>query len=137
MSKLIWNIGAFIIMYAIGTILGFAAYLLISPLAMILTMFTVMPAVCVFLIYWYLRKTAAAFQRVWREVLIIVVTWIVLSFGFDAMMYILIVPKIMKAPPNWRFFIEQSPWIWYCYAMLFLCGFVAGLLYRKYPRRTS
>jgi len=137
MRKLILSIGTFIILYIIGTIVGFAAFLLISPLAMIISMFTVMPVICIFLIYWYLRRIAASPNHIGREVLIIIVTWMVLSFSFDALMYILIVPTIMKAPPHWQFFIEQSPWIWFCYAMLFVCGYAARWLYLKRPASPS
>jgi hypothetical protein len=131
MKKLGWNITAFLIMYIIATIIGFAAFFLISLAAMWLTVFILMPFVCVYLIYWYLVKIKSTIENTWRNVLILILVWIMLSFSFDALTYIFIVPKIYNIPPNWKFFIQQSPWIWICYLVLFIPGYLAGLIYLR------
>ncbi len=40
-------------------------------------------------------------------------------------MYIFLIPYLARSPRNWSFFMDQSPWIWLCYAVLLLSGLAA------------
>ncbi len=131
MHKIRWNIAAFLLMYLIATVLGFATYIFVNSLTMIICVFTIMPVVSTFLIYWYLCKISVDEKRLRRDVFILIFVWITLSFGFDAVTYILIVPTILNMPPHWSFFVEQSPWIWISYLALIVSSLAAKWLYSK------
>src|SRR5258708_469916 len=77
-----WIVGTFLAMYLIATILGFATYLLLSPLAMWISVFTVMPFLSTLLIYVYLRRMKFSRGASLRESLVVPAAWIVLPFGF-------------------------------------------------------
>src|SRR5437879_5110246 len=75
----IWRIvGSFAAMYVVATILGFATYLLISPAAMWISIFTLMPAVSAWLIYLYLRKMRFAPEASLAEYANLLLVWICL-----------------------------------------------------------
>jgi hypothetical protein len=120
----------FFAMYGIATVLGFTTFLLISPTAMWIAVFTVMPAVATLLICGYLRWLGCPSGQCRRETAVVVAIWIALSFLLDAATYILVVPAFAHRPRNTTFFIDQSPWIWLSYAVLIGCGFAAERLYR-------
>ena len=106
-----WIVGTFLAMYLIATILGFATYLLLSPLAMWISVFTVMPVLSALLIYVSLRRMKFSQGAILRESLVVTAAWIVLSFGLDAVVYIVIILLLSHVAPNWTFFRDQSPWI--------------------------
>jgi hypothetical protein len=125
----------FFAMYLIATVLGFATYLFISPLAMWVSVFTVMPVVSALLVFWYLIQIRCGLKDGLREAMIVVAIWIALSFTLDAVTYIFIVPFVAHNQRNWTFFIDQSPWIWLSYAVLFSSGAAANWLYRCHRQR--
>jgi hypothetical protein len=128
----IWRIvGSFAAMYLVATIVGFATYLLISPAAMWISVFTLMPAVSAWLIYLYLRKMRFTPEASLAESANLLLVWICLSFAFDALSYILIIPATNHTSPNWTFFRDQSPWIWLSYAVLLLSGYVGRWFYLR------
>lgn len=131
MTRVLWMVGTFLAMYLVATILGFATYLLLTPLFMWICVFTIMPMVSALLIYSYLHKLKISPKTSLRESLLVAITWILLSFGFDFVMYIVLIPFFRKAAPNWAFFCDQSPWIWLSYAVLLLSAFVAQYFYRR------
>lgn len=131
MSRIGWRVGTFLAMYTVATILGFATYLLLSPLAMWVSVFTVMPVLSAILIYAYLRKLRISQQASLRESLLVSGTWILLSFGLDSLVYIAIIPFSSHVAPNWTFFRDQSPWIWLSYVVLLLSAFAARHTYRR------
>jgi hypothetical protein len=131
LAKMGWIVGTFLAMYTIATILGFATYLLLSPLAMWISVFTLMPVISALLIYAYLRKMKVSKGTSLRESLAITLVWIVLSFGLDAVVYIVIIPFLSHVAPNWTFFQDQSPWIWLSYVVLLLSGLAARQAYGR------
>jgi len=131
MAKFGWMIATFVAMYVVATIVGFGTYLLVSPLAMWISVFTLMPMVSAFLVWWYLARMQVDAQAVSRESLLLVGTWIALSFGLDAVVYILIVPGVSHGSPNWRFFMDQSPWIWLSYSALVVAGYAGRWTYLR------
>ena len=131
MSKIAWIVGTFLAMYTAATILGFATYLLLSPLAMWVSVFTVMPVLSAILIYAYLRKLRISQQASLKESLLLSGTWSLLSFGLDSLVYIAIIPFFSHVAPNWTFFRDQSPWIWLSYVVLLFSAFAARHAYRR------
>jgi hypothetical protein len=130
-ARMGWIVGTFLAMYIIATILGFATYLLLSPLAMWISVFTVMPVLSALLIYVYLRTMKVSKEASLRESLAITLVWIVLSFGLDAVVYIVVIPFFSHVASNWTFFQDQSPWIWLSYVVLLLSGLVARQAYGR------
>ena len=118
-------------MYLVATMLGFATYLLLNPFAMWVTVFTLMPMISAALIYGYLRKMKFSREATLPETVRLLITWIALSFGFDAVTYIVAVPAISHTPANWTFFRDQSPWIWLSYAVLAFSAWVGGRIYLR------
>ena len=110
-------------MYITATFLGFVMYLLISPTAMWIGVFTLMPVISAWIIYRYLRKMNFRPEISIAESAKLLLVWICLSFAFDALGYIVVIPAIMHTSPNWTFFKDQSPWIWLCYAVLLFSGY--------------
>ncbi len=128
----IWQIvSSFATMYAIATILGFATYFFLSPTAMWVSVFTLMPAVSAWLIYRYLQKMKFKRDASMAECAKLLVVWIFLSFAFDALAYIAVIPSLMHTSPNWTFFRAQSPWIWLSYAVLLVSGYVGRRAYLR------
>ncbi len=123
MTRFWWMLITFSIMYLVGTVLGFGSYLLLSPTAMWVVVFTFMPVFCALLIWWYLKAIKSSGQKSAWATMEIVAVWIVLSFASDAVAYIWIVPRLRHGEPNWLFFVDQSPWIWLSYAVLALSGY--------------
>lgn len=87
MRKAGWIVVTFAAMYLIATIVGFATYLLISPRAMWISVFTLMPIASAALIYGYLCKM--------------------------------------------QFSRDQSPWIWFSYAVLSISAVVGRWMYLR------
>jgi hypothetical protein len=131
MNRMKWNLAAFLIMYLIATCLGFATYLRLGPVAMWISVFTIMPVVAALLIYWFLVRIKCSPDRSLREMLVLVVIWIALSFSFDAITYVLVVPHLNRSSANWMFFVDQSPWIWLSYIVLFISGYAGRWLYLR------
>lgn len=131
MTRVGWMIGTFLAMYLVATIMGFATYLLLTPLVMWISVFTIMPVVSALLIYMYLRKLKISQEASLRESLSVAETWILLSFGMDSVVYIAVIPFFSHVAPNWTFFRDQSPWIWLSYIVLLLSAFAARNLYRR------
>ena len=131
MRKLSWIVGTFATMYFVATIVGFATYLLLSPTAMWISVFTLMPVVSAVLMYGYLRKMQfdrkASLVESWRLLLV----WIGLSFSLDALTYILIIPSVNHTTSNWTFFRDQSPWIWLSYAVLLISMYAGRWAYLR------
>lgn len=124
-------LGMFLVMYVVATLLGFAAYVWLSPRAMWVCVFTVMPVLSALLIYGYLMGMKISRARSLQECVVVAGVWMALSFGLDAVTYILIVPRVSHAAPNWMFFRDQSPWIWMSYLVLLLSAFAAQRAYVK------
>jgi hypothetical protein len=128
----IWQIvGSFASMYLVATIVGFTTYLLISPAAMWISVFTLMPAVSAWLVYRYLRKMRFTPETSLVESANLLLGWICLSFAFDALGYVLVIPAINHRSPNWTFFRDQSPWIWLSYAVLLFSGYIGRWAYLR------
>jgi hypothetical protein len=131
MRKVSWIFGTFATMYFVATIVGFATYLLLSPTAMWISVFTLMPVVSAVLMYVYLRKMQfdrkASLVESWRLLLV----WIGLSFSLDALTYILVIPSVNHTTPNWTFFRDQSPWIWLSYAVLLISMYAGRWAYLR------
>ena len=100
--------------------------------------FTVMPVVAALLIRWYLMQIYCSVASSLREAMHLVVVWIAGSFLMDAGTYIFLIPYLTRKPRNWRFFADQSPWIWLSYGVLLGSGFAANWLYvrRKHSSQT-
>jgi hypothetical protein len=136
-NRMKWNLTAFLIMYLVASCLGFATYRWLGPVAMWISVFTIMPVICALLVCWFLVKIICSPDRSLREMLVLVVIWIALSFSCDAITYVLIVPSLTHAPANWTFFVDQSPWIWLSYAVLFISGYAGRWLYFRRHLRES
>lgn len=124
------SIKLFLIGYIIATTVGFVTYYISIDL-MWITMFSLMPVLFGYLFYLYLKKSKCEISEMLNETTRLVLLWIVLSFLFDALVYIIIVPILYGHKPNWTFFIDQSPWIWLNYMILFILGHGARLIYLK------
>lgn len=131
MRKAGWIVATFVVMYLVATVVGFGTYLWLSPLAMWVAVFTLMPVVSAGLIYSYLRRFSFRPEASLYESLVVAAVWMLLSFCLDAATYILIVPHLSHSRPNWTFFHDQSPWIWLCYLVLILSALAAQRLYRR------
>jgi len=91
----------------------------------------VMPVIAALLICWFLMKIKCSPGRALREMLVLIVIWIALSFSFDAITYVLVVPALSHASAHWRFFVDQSPWIWLSYTVLIISGYAGRWLYLR------
>lgn len=125
-----WALGLFLLAYAVGTVVGFVAFA-ISATVMWVVMFTLMPAVFTVSFYEYLSRTHCPLAKASTEMARLCLLWVLLSFTLDALIYIGVLPISLSARSNWRFFLDQSPWIWMSYAMLFLLGFLARWIYQR------
>jgi len=130
-AKCAWIVGTFAAMYLVATLVGFAAYLLISPVAMWIYVFTLMPVVSALLMSWYLVKMRISRQASLIETVYLALAWIGLSFGLDAATYIFIIPAVSHSAPSWTFFRDQSPWIWLSYAVLIVCAYAGHRLHLR------
>jgi hypothetical protein len=70
-------------------------------------------------------------DRTLRELLVLIVIWIALSFSFDAITYVLVAPALSHASAHWTFFVDQSPWIWLSYTVLIISGYAGRWLYLR------
>lgn len=131
MNRVGWMVGTFLVMYLVATILGFATHLFLNPLAMWISVFTIMPVLSALLIYAYLRKLRTTQQASLRESFWVAAVWIILSFGLDSIMYIAVIPFFSHGAPNWTLFRDQSPWIWLSYIVLLLSAFAAHSAYKR------
>jgi len=122
MKSWIWAIILFFYGYAIGTVLGFGLYY-INEIVMWSGIFTLMPVIFIYLVYLYLKKVNCSKDEAFKETMILISFWIFLSFGLDALFYILVFPIIFGADLNRTFFIDQSPWIWVSYLLLSGIGY--------------
>jgi hypothetical protein len=134
MKNLKLNLKLFLTGYLIATIVGFAAYY-ISPELMWILMFTLMPVVFGYLFYLYLYKTDCRKSETSRETTGLAISWIILSFMIDALVYIIIVPLVYNQNSNWTFFIDQTPWIWMNYLTIFILGYISRIFYHKHLKK--
>ena len=134
MRRLGWATALMLAGYAVATVVGFATYA-IGVVTMWLAILLLMPVLFAWLATIYLRKLDCSGERAGREAAGLVACWIAMSFVFDAITYIVTVPAIRHVPPNWRFFVDQSPWIWLSYATLVGSGLVAVAWHRRALRR--
>lgn len=127
-----WAFILFLVGYAVGTVVGFATYY-IDPVVMWISIFVAMPLLFAYLCREYLAKVKCTQVDARAEMLRLILYWIALSFAFDALTYIVIVPALFHAKPNWTFFIDQSPWIWISYGILFASGYSGEYWYSRRP----
>ncbi len=125
-----WAVVLFLGGYLIATIVGFATYF-VSEILMWISMFTAMPIVFSLLAYAYLLKSRCAPSEARGQMTRLILFWIALSFGLDAMTYIGIIPILSGGHANWHFFIDQSPWIWLAYIALAASGAVAWFVFSR------
>jgi hypothetical protein len=128
MKSWFWSTMFFLLGYAIATVVGFSLYY-VSVIVMWVGTFTLMPIVFVYLFYLYLRKVRCEAEESLRETVRVVIYWAALSFLLDALVYIAVVPAVFGVSQNWRFFIDQSPWIWLCYMVMLVVGLAGRWLY--------
>lgn len=116
--------------YLIATAVGWATFT--KPVLMWVLTFTVMPLVFAALAYAYFHGTRPSPTEQSREAIRLTLFWIAVSFVMDALVFIVVIPLAFGAEANWTFFVDQSPWIWLCYAAL--VPIVLGALH-AYRRR--
>ncbi|MFT4197468.1 MAG: hypothetical protein QM601_06080 [Pseudoxanthomonas sp.] len=114
-----------------ATAVGWATFT--RPVLMWALTFTLMPLIFVALAYWYFRGVRPAAAEAAREALKLTLLWIAISFAMDALVFIAVIPLAFGAAANWTFFVDQSPWIWLCYAVLVPIVFAGLHLYRRWP----
>lgn len=122
-------VAAFGIGYLVATAVGWFTFTR-PPLMWALT-FTLMPVVFAYLAYWYFCTTQPHAGGTTQEATRLTLVWIVLSFALDALVFIAVIPLLFGAKVNVTFFIDQSPWIWLCYAVLVPIVFTGLYAYRK------
>jgi hypothetical protein len=122
-------IATFGIGYAIATAVGWATFA--KPILMWVLTFTLMPLVFAVLAYSYFRGSKPNADEAAGEAIKLTLFWVVISFVMDALVFIVIIPRAFGAQANWTFFIDQSPWIWLCYATLVPIVFSGLYAYRK------
>jgi hypothetical protein len=109
-------LAAFGIGYVIATAVGWVTFT--RPVLMWVLTFTVMPLVFAGLSCWYFHSVRPRALEASREAMRLTLFWVVLSCALDALVFIAIIPLAFGAKANWTFFVDQSPWIWLCYATL-------------------
>jgi len=92
----------FLLAYAVGTLVGFMAFM-ISETLMWVTIFTIMPVVFPVAFYQYLSRTHCPAARTGVEMVKLCSLWVVLSFGPDGIIYIAVLPLILRARPTGAF----------------------------------
>ena len=107
---------AFGVGYVVATAVGWFTFT--RPALMWALTFTLMPLVFALLAYWYFRGTRPSAEEATREALRLASFWMAISFVMDAFVFIAVIPLAFGAKANWTFFVDQSPWIWLCYAVL-------------------
>ena len=126
-------IATFGVGYAIATAVGWVTFT--KPILMWALTFTVMPLVFAGLACWYFRSVKPSARDATGEAIRLTSLWISLSFALDALVFIAIIPLAFGAKANWTFFIDQSPWIWLCYAVLVPIVFSGLHVYqRRWPQ---
>ncbi len=136
MKSWFWATVLFLLGYLIATAVGFTLYY-VNETTMWIATLTIMPAIFAYLVYWYLRHVQCLQADSLSQTGYLVGYWIILSFLLDACVYILVVPAAFGAPANWRFFVDQSPWIWLNYLVLIGAGMAGRWTYRWHSRRNS
>lgn len=124
-------IAAFGIGYIIATAVGWFTFT--TPVLMWVLTFTLMPLVFAALAYWYFLGTGPVAGETRHEAVRLTLLWIAMSFVLDALVFIAIIPLAFGAKANWTFFIDQSPWIWLCYAALVPIVFGGLYVFQKRP----
>jgi hypothetical protein len=131
MKNLILSLKLFLTGYLIATIVGFIAYY-ISPDLMWILMFTLMPVIFGYLFFLYLKRIKCNKSDTLRETIGLALSWIILSFILDAIVYIIIVPIIYGYNSNWTFFKDQTPWIWMNYMTMIILGLISRAFYQMH-----
>lgn len=132
--------GYFLLGYLAATLGGLPVYYMASEGAMWVFTMSIMPALYVVLAYKYFRKNLAEASPFFdRDVLWLVAYWIGLSLLLDAVVYVFLAPWSLGSSPNWTFFRDQSPWIWFNYATIVLIVLVAKRFYygKRLPRMNT
>jgi hypothetical protein len=130
----VWPVTLFLCGYLIATVVGFATFF-ISETLMWVSIFTAMPVVFGLLAYVYLVRIGCGVSDARKRMVGLILFWIALSFALDALTYIGIIPAVSGGHANWRFFIDQSPWIWLSYMALIASGVAAVFVFER--RRAS
>ena len=115
--------------YLIAIAVGWVSFT--NPPLMWALTFTLMPVVFACLAYWYFRGVRPGVGEKRREAVRLTLFWVILSFALDAIVFIVVIPLAFGAKANWAFFIDQSPWIWLCYAVLVPIVFIGLYAYQK------
>lgn len=116
--------------YLCGTVVGFETFY-ISVNAMWVATIVFMPVIFAYLCRYYLMKVHCEPAKEHGEMLRLIAYWIGVSFLLDCVTYILIMPFALNIKPDWNFFMEQSPWIWISYLVLFISGYAGKYLYGR------
>jgi uncharacterized membrane protein len=125
-------IATFVVGYLIATAVGWSTFT--QPTVMWVLTFTLMPLVFAGLAYTYFRGTKPNHGEARREAIRLILFWIILSFVLDGLVFIGVIPLAFGAKPNWTFFVNQSPWIWLCYAALVPIIFGGLYAYERHPQ---
>lgn len=136
MKSWLWASRLFAVGYLIGTAVGFATYA-IGIVVMWLSLFVAMPPLFAYLCRLYLTRVRCVPECSRSETWRLVAYWILLSFGLDALTYIVALPAALHAKPNWTFFMDQSPWIWISYASLIVSGQAGRRLHDRHLKQPS
>ena len=123
-------IATFGIGYVIAIAVGWFTFT--KPALMWALTFTLMPLVFAVLANWYFRGTKPSAEEAATEAVKLTLFWVVISFVMDALVFIAVIPLAFGAKANWTFFIDQSPWIWLCYATMIPIAFSGLYAYRKH-----
>lgn len=134
MKNWYWATLLFAVGYSGGTIMGFATYY-VGVTVMWVSLILVMPPLFAYLCGVYLTKARCTTQNSKTQMLRLVFYWILLALGLDALTYILVIPALFHANPNWNFFVDQSPWIWISYATLLVSGFAGRHFHDRHLAR--
>lgn len=121
--------------YAVATAVGWFTFT--RPVLMWGLTFTLMPIVFAALAWWYFAGTRPGPHESTREAFKLALFWVAISFVMDALVFIVVIPLAFGARANWTFFIDQSPWIWLCYATLVPIVFCGRYVYRKRQLRSA
>lgn len=134
MKSWYWASVLFLAGYVVGTVVGFATYY-IDPVVMWVSIFVAMPLLFAYLCREYLARVRCPLAGARADMLRLILYWMALSFTLDALTYIVFVPALFHANQNWTFFIDQSPWIWISYGVLFASGYAGEYWHRRHSSR--
>lgn len=126
-----WMVGGVVAIHALETIVGLTAYPIFGLRRMWLIIIGMVFVAGAAFIFWYLRKMRLVKAESLVACVKLVLTWICLSFLFDAAIGVVIHPMVDGSHLNWSFFPSQYPWIWISYAVFLLSGLVGRWAYLR------